>query len=359
MIPIDTLRKVTHLVTHENCSDGMASAMIIKNALPNVRVTFVNYDTPAYKALVAEPGMLFCDVTPAKDRVQEFVDAGALCLDHHKKAEDIVLAFGENGVFADEKKDPGVSGAVLAYRHVWLPLSSQLDFVSLDDDYRIRTTNQVGNFASLIGIRDTWQRTHGQWEKACQTTEGLAFWPEEELLGLPPSKWEERADIGRIVYPRKLKGAVKATEGAKYFTSISGTKVCVFAGVRASSDASDYLGKEIDITAGFATFVEDGKLSVQFSCRSKAGYDVSSLAAFYGGGGHTAAAGFKVLLDRTEEEKKVGIWDAFRAAFFSYVPKGFKLIPERQVHPFMLFESLLNEYEAARAQKILRVSRST
>ena len=113
-IPLEVLKAVKTIVAHEKCPDGIAAALILKDVLPEARVIFCQYSTPEHETLAAEPGMLFADFSPPKARVQEFVDKGAVVLDHHKTAKDIVAAFGDNGVFGDEIAEPGVSGAVLA-----------------------------------------------------------------------------------------------------------------------------------------------------------------------------------------------------------------------------------------------------
>lgn len=87
--------------------------------------------------------MLFCDIAPPAERAHEFLPRVPVVLDHHKGAEHLVKTFTHH-VFADEKLEPGVSGAVLAYREVWKPLKP-LGFTTAAD------------FARLAGVCDTWQ----------------------------------------------------------------------------------------------------------------------------------------------------------------------------------------------------------
>jgi len=121
MIEIDKIRAVNHILVHDNCSDGTASAMILRNVLPNVKVTFMQYETEAHKTLDPEPGQLFCDLSPHRDRYKAFLEAGAIVLDHHKTAKGVVMPFVEAGLgaFGDEIANPGVCGAVLAFSEVW------------------------------------------------------------------------------------------------------------------------------------------------------------------------------------------------------------------------------------------------
>ena len=79
-----------------------------------------------------------------------YMIAGAIVLDHHKSTKHIVLEFGENGVYADEKTEPGVSGAVLAFREVWKPIEAE---AAKDTDVVSVTHEYIRNFARLAGIR--------------------------------------------------------------------------------------------------------------------------------------------------------------------------------------------------------------
>ena len=126
MIEIDKIRAVDHILVHENCSDGTASAMILKDVLPYAKITFMQYETEAHKTLEPEPGQLFCDLSPHRDRYKAFLDAGAIVLDHHKTAKGVVMPFVEAGLgaFGDEITDPGVCGAVLAFREVWSAINA-------------------------------------------------------------------------------------------------------------------------------------------------------------------------------------------------------------------------------------------
>jgi len=80
--------KVTKLITHDSCADGLASAMIVKDALPAVEVVFAQYGTPSLEELEPSPGLLFCDLTPPRARAQAFADAGAICADCRRKGSE-------------------------------------------------------------------------------------------------------------------------------------------------------------------------------------------------------------------------------------------------------------------------------
>lgn len=297
--PIEKLQAVDHIVTHKDCADGLASAMILHDVLPRARITFLQYNSPEQKKLPAEPGMLFCDFSPDKNRVQEFVEVGALCLDHHKFAKGIVEAFTGNGVFADEVEQPGVCGAVLAYRHVWLPLQEADSPSPGLGTQRPTWSSQraVEGFATLAGIRDTWQKQNPRWREACEQAEAIKFWPLEDLLSASHMTWDGLMQpVGRILFQKNLDYAKLLAETSYRFTTPEGTRVVIFGGISMSSDTAEAVGEEADIVVGFGYKCDEGLPVVIYSTRSHTTYDVGAFCAAQGGGGHTKAAGFSVKL---------------------------------------------------------------
>lgn len=314
-IPVDKLKAVRHVVTHANCPDGVASAMILRSALgPTVKFTFLDYETQAHRELPAETGMLFCDFTPHRSRVQEFVDAGAIVLDHHKTQRDIAEAFGELGVYAD---NDGRSGASLAHE-VWAAMGfSRYQLVG----------SAVGKLARLAAIRDTWQRSDREWQRACDQASALVFWPAEELLRTTPDEWDRKLEIGPALYRKHRDAAQRALDSGVSFTTAGGTvapsalavaaniKVIVFQGVDLTSDAAELDDGKHHMVVGFGYSNEPGAQSprVTFSLRSHTGYDVGAFAKFFGGGGHAAAAGFSQPVDELSPNPYQDIRLAFGA----------------------------------------------
>ena len=303
-LPLELLKSIKTIVTHKNCPDGIASAMILKDALPKAEVLFVQHETEIHRNLPVTEGMLFCDFAPCRDRVPEFVAAKAIVLDHHKGQKDIVAQFGPLGVFADEKDDPGIAGATLAYREVWVPLCHDLE---------INPKKDIKDFATLAGIRDTWQTKNPRWNESKEQAAYLMFFGEDECLKWPifegKEKWDFRHQVGKLLSDEHERKVAKTLEGA-YRTVIHGLKVVIHQGVTHTSDAAEMLGDDcgVDILAGFSYFGEDnsdredwspnfGKnLKMIVSTRTRTSFDVSKLAKFYGGGGHTKAAGFSVMV---------------------------------------------------------------
>jgi oligoribonuclease NrnB/cAMP/cGMP phosphodiesterase (DHH superfamily) len=293
----EKLDRVKTVVVHENCADGTASAILIKDAFPGrpLDIRFMQYGTDAYRNLQPEPGMLFCDISPPAETAQAFVDAGALILDHHKTAKAVAKQFGDNGVFGDEAAHPGVCGAVLAYRHVWWPRVGTQPSALFTDQF-------AQDFSVLAGIRDTWQRQDPRWRDACVQVYVLDFIPNEmwlsKTLDQISASWaSEYKPLGEVIYARNAKGIDRALLGAHRFTTSKGTRVVTFDGLKTTSDAAEQLGDTADLIVGFMPTADDGQPKYLFSTRTRGVYDCAKLAKAHGGGGHTKAAGFQVAIN--------------------------------------------------------------
>jgi len=343
MIPIEKLQAVKRIIVHGPfCADGRASAMILKQALPYASVEFMNYGDPRHEQMEPEPGLLFCDFSPwlpkpkkpdamtdedrgilakAEVRLQAFVDAGTIVLDHHGTAKHIVERFGELGVFAGEDSEPGVAGAVLAFREVWEPVCRQELGAAVFEAYR----PIVRGFAEVAGIRDTWQNKHERFQQGCEQREALLFWDEDELLELPPPSWEEKLEIGGILWNNHLRGIKKFLDRGVRYTSEIGTRVLIAPGLSPTSDAAEMLDsyppeEQVDLLVGFGYLVDDKddgqQISLCFSMRSHTGYRCDLFAKSQQGGGHKAAAGFTPIVN-----------------------------PETDLNPYKVFKDTLTAYE--------------
>jgi oligoribonuclease NrnB/cAMP/cGMP phosphodiesterase (DHH superfamily) len=297
MFPLEKLLAVKKIVSHENCPDGMASAILLHDVLPNAEIVFMQYQTVHQKELNPEPGMLFVDFSPHESRFREFVEAGALVLDHHKTAAPIVEAFGKNGVFGNEVDEPGVCGAVLAYRHVWEPLTRAGR--DPNDSNLGGLLLRAEAFATLAGVRDTWQNKSPDWRKACIQAEMLRFYPAENWLSVfnpfryeNNSFWAERTKLGQLIVEKHEIAVKKSIEKAYRFTTAKGTRVIMLSNTHTTSDAAEALGSEVDLVVGFGFEVDGGTPKVFFSTRSRGEFDCGTFCKSLGGGGHTKAAGF-------------------------------------------------------------------
>lgn len=319
MIPIEALRDIKTILVHGYadgaCADGLSSALILRDVFPTAEVKFLVHNTPAYAELPASPGMIFADITPPEARVQEFVDAGAVVLDHHKSARHVVEAFGERGVYAYPERDPGVSGALLAHQ-VWVQFRREQDpnwsegWAELEEF--------VFYFASLIGVRDTWQTESPLWKTACELSATLLFYPAEDWLSVQSMsenlhRVTRRVDsVGAELIRKRDAEAKRLADSAYRFVTPKGSRVAVVASCHVS-DAADLLAESADLVVGFAFDTQTTSLVglragfqapvMRLSFRSRGKVDVSEIARMLGGGGHAGAAGAALpILEKKKED---------------------------------------------------------
>lgn len=284
---------VKMIISHDRCADGIASAMIAKYVYPRAEVMLVQYG-PERDSLEAAPDMLFVDMTPPEDKVMDFVRANTVVMDHHKKQKRLVEQFGCNGYFADEKDEPGVSGALLAFRYLSLPG----DAGSLEETRD--AMNSAYDLAVLTGIRDTWQKDHPRWEEACILRETLLYFPLD--------MWLERAEEGKFmpeeahlqvgeIKLKKQKKLIKKLAKEVLLYEMRDGEVVAIAPTYGSttSDLAEYLRTErhVHTLATFWYSSNGSILTLHVSMRSDH-IDVSEIASRFGGGGHTNAAGFEL-----------------------------------------------------------------
>lgn len=282
------------IVSHGSCPDGFASALILRHVLPEARVVLVEHSTPEYAQLAVEPGMVFCDIVPPASRAEAFREAGAIVLDHHKGARELIASFGERGVFADEASEPGVSGATLAFREVWSRLA---------EGETAAARPQVERFARLAAIRDTWLRDQPDWDEACAQAAALLFFGYEALASKKvPGLDEAEMDVGRGIVARRRADALAT---ARHRVHRWRDEVLIYNDrdglVSDVAQAAFGLDPRVQLVVGFRYEVmSDGEMKLVFSLRSRpGGVDVAGIAKRAGGGGHRSAAGFGLPVTRT------------------------------------------------------------
>lgn len=291
----EMFKGVNRIVTHGNCPDGLASAVLLYDAL-NIVPEFHTHGMDAFQNLKVTPKTLFCDICPPEHLVDKFVAADGIVLDHHKAAEPHVVKFGERGFFADEKKEPGISGTYLAFREVWRPVMLH------ENNKRYSCAKR---FATLAGIRDTWQKHDKDWVVACHQAAALTFYPWAHWKNQIDRNGHDGDDryllfddemaVGKLIFENRMKKAkICATEA--HVTTFRGLKVAVFNDHdKLTSDVAELLRADgINIIAGFfySKAGEDRSFPVLcYSLRSDGSFDVAKFSQNFGGGGHTRAAG--------------------------------------------------------------------
>jgi hypothetical protein len=358
MISIDRLKAVRKLIVHKNsgspCPDGVASALLLRDALPDAEVLFVSHGVEL-ESVKLEEGLLFCDIAPPRGKAEEFLKLGAIVLDHHETEKETVLRFKgrDLGVYADKEQHPGVSGALLAYESVWLPMKqpSKEDRkkyaepqTTIDDKIaRIKRFDEISEianrFAVLAGVRDTWQKTDPMWEPACMQAAALSFWPWDEwpkdpfVTGI--GQMVSMLDIGGVLVEKEKAKADRLAKQALIAKTSFGTTYAVVPTME-TSDVAELVEADLLIGFGYHAEVVVGSNSTGFgaeprdnnvrvrtvmrlSTRSRGGFDCQRWMRMLGGGGHKGAAGAQVRLWQDDE------------------------------HPYEMIRRLLEDYQAGRA----------
>jgi hypothetical protein len=323
MLPIEAIRNVKRIIVHEQrrgvpCPDGRAAALILHEALPDVPILEMAYNSPEHMGLEPAPGYLFCDFSPwapkdepaRSETLARWASVGTIVLDHHDKA--ITDAFGALGAFGENAKDE--SGAWLALREVLAPNPD------MPSGYNFAAAHNLARFAA---IRDTWQRDSVGWSMACEVSATLCFYSLRNLLKMTPALLLEFAGkIGPTLVETRMSAAREAAKNAVVYT-LDGVRFATIPSCELTSDVSDIMGDSVDMVVGFEYVHEnDGKMvSLQLSMRSHGRINVTSIAKSLGGGGHDngRAAGCRTEVIRDGHLLPVGapykaIVDALRVA---------------------------------------------
>jgi oligoribonuclease NrnB/cAMP/cGMP phosphodiesterase (DHH superfamily) len=315
-LSVPQLLAVKTVVTHANCPDGIASALVVKHVLPNVNVRFVSYGTTEHEELPVEPGMLFVDFSPSAARAAEFVEAFCMVLDHHRTAKPVVEMFGDRGIFADETYEPGVCGAVLAYRHIWLPLAYRAEVAAPSPSLDA----VINHFVYLSGVRDTFRRDSLHWEAACGQAEMLRFYPLASMLSDADGFFrtlDEREVIGKMLYEKRLTTARRLRDNA-HRIEIEDKRILDIAIIPSTdtTDVADVFDEAVsipDVIVGFSFFVDSKSREEKMvlSLRSHKEFDCAAFCKKLGGGGHKAAAGCTLTLASNDAQPYTFIADLF------------------------------------------------
>ena len=301
-IPLDALHAVTQIVTHANCADGTASAIILFDAFlrPNLKpIRFIRPGSEEHRSLSPSAGLLLCDIAPQPSRAAEFASSDVIVLDHHKHSQAIVEAC-PYGIFADADADQGVSGALLALRHVW-------DALWDASTHRSREYRETAlDFATLIGISDTGQRHNPRWRKARALAAMLRVFPASSWMDrsgcvFGQSWWRERMALGEPLLAQQDRAVRSDHRGALRLRTTKGTRVLVVNSLSTLTDMQE-LEPDCDLIVGFIYTVDAGKPAMALSMRSSAGIDCGALAVTRGGGGHAQAAGFQHTLGEADRD---------------------------------------------------------
>lgn len=260
---------MTTCIYHGNCADGFGAAWAVRQALPDAEFFAATYQEPPPD--VAGKNVVMVDFSYKRPVLLEMAEKAEsiLILDHHKSAAEDLVNLPQNvtAVFDMER-----SGARMAWDY-FFPDKAPPKLIEHIED------RDLWRFA-LPGTREI---------QANVFSYPYDFDVWDELMQADPEKLRiEGAAIERK-HHKDIAELVKVTQRRMV---IGGFDVPVAnLPYTLSSDAGHLMAQGEPFAACYWD-VPDGRV---YSLRSnEEGQDVSAVAKQYGGGGHKAAAGFKV-----------------------------------------------------------------
>lgn len=292
---------VETIVVHASCVDGFVSELLLREAYPEAKVLRVQHGDELNR-LEPSPNMLFCDIAPPVATADRFFDLGATVLDHHKTAAPVFALSSARGEYS---ATPGVSGAVLAFRHV----------MGNGKAPSTRHLWVLEGITKLVGIYDTWVDSSPEFERACAAHAVLDLYkgdPDAFSTEKIAAGWENHEQLGRLLFLRTVDQARRIARRAIVKTIRLGDRDvrvgCLTDAVSAAvlNQAAQHVEADVVLSA----FLPDADPEatpddlaieradvgdVRASLRSRdPSIDCAELAARFGGGGHKGAAGFGV-----------------------------------------------------------------
>ena len=254
---------------HADCADGFGAAWAIWKRFPNATFVAVKHGFPPPKGL-EDRHVVIVDFSYGRDIIESIAkQTASLCiLDHHVTAQ--AALDGLSYAHFDLEK----SGAVLAWE--WAH------------------EEQAPLLLNYIQDKDLWQ---WQLPGSREVNAALASYPFDfptwDTLSKDILEVEGR---GILRYENML--VEKMTEEAVMISLNGETVPAVYSPVLTSQ-----IGERLSSNHPFCVIWHQRDGRRYFSLRSKTGgLSVASIAAKYGGGGHTHAAGFSVSLDSSESQ---------------------------------------------------------
>jgi len=301
-IPLDLLKQVKHVYYHANCGDGIASAVIVHQALPGVSFRALDYNDKDFATLEPKPNSLFVDISP-RDNADAWKAFDPIVLDHHSSNKENVESF-PYGIYGDNSL---YSGAMLAYEYVYMPAITPVSFVkeipkrdgstimgvelaALDTYHeRLRYTHR---FAELTWIVDTWQQQHPDIKEALHHYSGINALGLSKIISM--LQYKTIADIapsikliGEVMTDRADAEAQRRLENV-HISQCNVFKIAIFnQDIINGALVKLLLERGIDVIVKWSVV---GNL-VSLSFRTNGRISAIDLAKRFGGGGHERAAG--------------------------------------------------------------------
>ncbi|HEX9154806.1 MAG TPA: hypothetical protein VF819_04535 [Nitrospira sp.] len=253
----------TVVLYHAECADGFGAAWALWRQFPEARFLPVKHGNPPPSGL-NDQRIVIVDFSYARETLETMAEQanGLLVLDHHITAEKALA--GLPYAYFDLKK----SGAVLAWE--WAhdrPVPWLLDYIQ-DKDLWTWTLPQSREINAAIASHPFEFQTWNSFRQKDLEQEGRAILRyEHELV----------SKLAGQAVPVEFQGATVPSVQSAILTS--------------------QIGERLSADAPFCIIWHDRDGRRYYSMRSREdGTDVGAIAASFGGGGHTHAAGFSVPL---------------------------------------------------------------
>lgn len=324
----EKLREVNTVYYHESCPDGSAAAFICAAAFHELgtkpQFWSLQYGTDLMTKLEPRPGQLFVDITPPKERWEEWKAVSPIVLDHHETVKHVTE--GLDGVYATNEKH---SGAQLAFEEVFLATDA--------NDPLLLTA--WGNLAHLAMIRDTWKKDSPLWRDACAMAMALLFEGSRSLVersqangpnALNVEEFKKLSELGHKLLGNNDRRIEKIAEGAyrEVLSFDREYKISYFnCTEKILSDVANHLiNNGGNISVGYFYLFEDGHNRTVVSIRTDGSVSAKEIAESLGGGGHERAAGFR--LPEGDQASPYKIYSTVTEAILKIVLKNAETKPK-------------------------------
>jgi len=257
---------------HANCTDGAASAAVIKKKYPQAKCYPMNHGDPL-RARVKGKKLFIVDFSFNPETLTRFKNEAKEVhwYDHHKTALPIRDKVGWGDIDLSE------SGASLSWKKEFpdQALPKILEYVRDKDLYEWKLPNSREISMYLRNVESITSPLNPIWKKLME--------------GVPDEEWQEMIKAGSLALHHQK---MTLQEGLKNAFSIDfhGYQTLVVNWSLEASDMGEYIYKDLGYEVALI-FYYTGQVW-NFSLRSDK-VDVSELALKYGGGGHPGASGFR------------------------------------------------------------------
>jgi oligoribonuclease NrnB/cAMP/cGMP phosphodiesterase (DHH superfamily) len=268
----------TMVLYHADCPDGFGAAWAASKALgrcSGVIYVPVQYGQPYPPEIDGGISRLYIlDFSYPRATMGRLANAAKeiVCLDHHKTAE------AELAGLPYAKFDMDKSGAVLAweYFHPGDDLPLLLSFVEDRDLWRWGLP-ESREFSAALSV---YPRDFNAWDDLDRSL--------DKLDGM-----EKFLAVGRAILSHQ-DHLVERLASKAHMADVGGYRVPTVNSSLFQSELGDRMCRDHPDAPFAAVFFSTGPDEEVWSLRSRNGFDVSAVAKSLGGGGHAAAAGFKV-----------------------------------------------------------------